>query len=109
MLLSDKPHGQVETRPTDQAASLDAAARARSEIPAEEQPRGRHDRQDHGASPQQDSDSWRSRLRRHAIIASAGAVIVIAAIVAGVIWWLSARQYESTDDAFIDARTVSIS
>ncbi|WP_245468583.1 HlyD family secretion protein [Mesorhizobium sp. M7D.F.Ca.US.004.01.2.1] len=25
-----------------------------------------------------------------------------------VLWWLNARQYESTDDAFIDARTVTI-
>jgi membrane fusion protein (multidrug efflux system) len=33
----------------------------------------------------------------------------VAAVAAGVVWWLNARQYESTDDAFIDARTVSIS
>ncbi|WP_246686723.1 HlyD family secretion protein [Mesorhizobium sp. B2-4-19] len=26
-----------------------------------------------------------------------------------VLWWLNARQYESTDDAFIDARTVTVS
>jgi membrane fusion protein (multidrug efflux system) len=26
-----------------------------------------------------------------------------------MIWWLDARQYESTDDAFVDARTASIS
>lgn len=26
-----------------------------------------------------------------------------------VIWWLNARQYESTDDAFIDARTITVS
>ncbi len=26
-----------------------------------------------------------------------------------LLWWLNARQYESTDDAFIDARTVQIS
>ncbi|MER9681700.1 HlyD family secretion protein [Mesorhizobium sp. LSJC280B00] len=30
-------------------------------------------------------------------------------VAAGIaIWWLNARQYESTDDAFIDARTVMI-
>jgi membrane fusion protein (multidrug efflux system) len=33
----------------------------------------------------------------------------VAAVAAGVVWWLNARQYESTDDAFVDARTVSIS
>jgi membrane fusion protein (multidrug efflux system) len=31
------------------------------------------------------------------------------AVVGGVLWWLHARQFETTDDAFIDARTVSVS
>ena len=31
------------------------------------------------------------------------------AIVAVVVWWVNASGYETTDDAFIDARTVSIS
>ncbi len=35
-----------------------------------------------------------------------GAAIAILAI---VMWWLHARNYESTDDAFIDTRTVQIS
>jgi membrane fusion protein (multidrug efflux system) len=38
-----------------------------------------------------------------------GAALVIAAIVIGsVLYWLHARQYESTDDAFIDAHVVRI-
>ena len=37
------------------------------------------------------------------------AVLAIAALIALALWWLNARQYESTDDAFIDARTVQIS
>jgi membrane fusion protein (multidrug efflux system) len=36
-------------------------------------------------------------------------LIVLLAAAAGLTWWLNARHYESTDDAFIDARTVSIS
>ena len=35
--------------------------------------------------------------------------LIIAAIVGTVAYWLSTSGYESTDDAFIDARTVSIS
>ena len=37
--------------------------------------------------------------------------MIIAAIVlvGGLIWWLHALQYESTDDAFIDARTITVS
>ncbi|MBW8909087.1 MAG: HlyD family secretion protein [Mesorhizobium sp.] len=34
--------------------------------------------------------------------------MLLAAIAGGVVWWLDARQYESTDDAFIDARTVTV-
>ena len=48
-------------------------------------------------------------LRRHPYITALVVVVLIAAIGAGVIWWLNARQYESTDDAYIDARTVPIS
>ncbi|WP_281405997.1 HlyD family secretion protein [Mesorhizobium sp. B1-1-9] len=36
-------------------------------------------------------------------------LIVLLLVAAGlVMWWLNTRQYESTDDAFIDARTVTI-
>jgi len=35
-----------------------------------------------------------------------GSIILVALLVA---WWLHARNYESTDDAFIDTRTVQIS
>lgn len=37
------------------------------------------------------------------------ALIIFALIIGGVVWWLNARKYESTDDAFIYTRTVSIS
>ena len=35
--------------------------------------------------------------------------LFIAALVAVVVWWVSLSGYETTDDAFIDARTASIS
>ncbi|WP_244735133.1 HlyD family secretion protein [Mesorhizobium sp. 113-3-9] len=34
--------------------------------------------------------------------------MLLLAAVGLILWWLNARQYESTDDAFIDARTVTI-
>ncbi|HEX4270633.1 MAG TPA: HlyD family secretion protein [Rhizomicrobium sp.] len=37
------------------------------------------------------------------------AVIVLLLIAGGVIWWLIARQYEDTDDAFIDTHIVRLS
>jgi membrane fusion protein (multidrug efflux system) len=48
-------------------------------------------------------------LRRHPVLVIAAIVLLIAAAVAGVLWWLHARHFESTDDAFIDARQFSIS
>ncbi|HEX4293577.1 MAG TPA: HlyD family secretion protein [Rhizomicrobium sp.] len=36
------------------------------------------------------------------------AVAVVILIVGGIVWWLIARQYEDTDDAFIDAHIVHI-
>ena len=48
-------------------------------------------------------------FRRHPFVATLIAIIALLAIIGGVFWWLQARQYESTDDAFIDARTVTIS
>jgi membrane fusion protein (multidrug efflux system) len=46
--------------------------------------------------------------RRHPLAAIVILVVVAAVIVGGVFWWLNARQYESTDDAFIAARTVTV-
>jgi membrane fusion protein, multidrug efflux system len=53
--------------------------------------------------------SWREAFAEHRILVLALTAVTIIAIIALVLWWLHARQYESTDDAFIDARTVQIS
>jgi membrane fusion protein, multidrug efflux system len=60
--------------------------------------------------------SWRDRMRlvlatmrRHPYVTAAAIVAVIAILVAILVWWLIARQYEWTDDATIDTRTVPIS
>jgi membrane fusion protein, multidrug efflux system len=53
--------------------------------------------------------SWRDtfRQRRGFVMALAiGAVVLLLLL---FFWWLHARNYESTDDAFIDTRTVQIS
>jgi membrane fusion protein (multidrug efflux system) len=59
-----------------------------------------------GAAPRR---SWRDTFydRRGLILLIA--IITIVLLAAVLLWWLHARQYESTDDAFIDARTVQIS
>jgi membrane fusion protein, multidrug efflux system len=53
--------------------------------------------------------SWREIYRERRGLAIAIAVGSAILLLLLLIWWLHARQYESTDDAFIDARTVQIS
>src|ERR1700728_482085 len=53
--------------------------------------------------------SWRDTFHERRGLVLLIAVITIAALVAVLLWWLHARQYESTDDAFIDTRTAQIS
>ena len=37
-----------------------------------------------------------------------GIVVILAAAIGGLLWWLNARNYESTDDAFIDTHIVRL-
>jgi membrane fusion protein, multidrug efflux system len=53
--------------------------------------------------------SWRGALRKRRGLVLTIIVLTVVALVAIVLWWIHARQYETTDDAFIDARTVQIS
>ncbi|MBO0716048.1 MAG: HlyD family secretion protein [Rhizobiales bacterium] len=56
-----------------------------------------------------DNASWRQRLRKRRglmLFLVIGGIIAAALLIG---WWLHARNYESTDDAFIDSRTVQIS
>jgi membrane fusion protein (multidrug efflux system) len=50
-----------------------------------------------------------TRIKRHPVAAILVALSLIGVLIAGVLWWLNARQYENTDDAFIDARPSAIS
>jgi membrane fusion protein (multidrug efflux system) len=38
-----------------------------------------------------------------------GIALIVVILIVGVIWWLNARQYEDTDDAFIDTHIVHLS
>jgi membrane fusion protein (multidrug efflux system) len=53
--------------------------------------------------------SWRNTFRERRGLVLAIIALGVVAVIALALWWLHARQYESTDDAFIDARTVQIS
>ena len=52
--------------------------------------------------------SFRERLREHWLIATVAACLLVVAAIGGLLYWLSVRDYESTDDAFVAARSFSI-
>jgi membrane fusion protein (multidrug efflux system) len=52
--------------------------------------------------------SLRDRLREHRVLGGAAACLLFAAVIGGLFYWLSVRDYESTDDAFVAARSFSI-
>src|ERR1700754_802938 len=62
-----------------------------------------------GDKPAGEKPSRLATMRRHPWATAAVVIAIIAVLAAALIWWLNARHYESTDDAFIDARTVQIS
>ncbi len=64
----------------------------------------------HGTGDQDDAkkSEKKSLLHRPAVLI-AGAAILLVLIIGVLLWWWHARQFESTDDAFIDARVVRIS
>src|SRR4051794_14996520 len=51
----------------------------------------------------------RSRWRGRRLLGILGAgVAVVALAIGGTVWWLHARQFQSTDDAFIDGYTTQM-
>src|SRR3984893_3545312 len=51
----------------------------------------------------------RNLLRRHPLLSAAAALLIVIMLAAATRWYITSLAYETTDDAFIDARPVSIS
>ncbi|MDA9427057.1 MULTISPECIES: HlyD family secretion protein [Bradyrhizobium] len=93
---------------------MDAQARERD--PSAEQPQ--RAKEAPSASPDQTRNardpkpaktpSLRERFREHWLLATVGAVALTAALIGGLLYWLEVRHYESTDDAFVAARSFSV-
>ncbi|MEY9182916.1 membrane fusion protein (multidrug efflux system) [Bradyrhizobium sp. USDA 326] len=90
-------------------------AQTRGHRPSAEQPQRAKQAPNAPADPTRSADgqshrlpSAGERLREHWLLATAGAVVLIAALVGGLLYWLEVRHYESTDDAFIAARSFSV-
>src|SRR5258705_13214770 len=66
-------------------------------------------RQDASSQAGAQKSSWRDTIHAHPYAAAMVAIVAVIVIAAGAMWWRHLIQYESTDDAFVDARTVAVS
>jgi membrane fusion protein (multidrug efflux system) len=100
---------------------VDTQTKARE--PSAEQPRRPERRPEQPASPpekdrktgekpqQTDSKpppSLRDRLREHWMLVVVAACVLLATLIGSTAYWLDVRDYESTDDAFVAARSFSV-
>jgi membrane fusion protein (multidrug efflux system) len=58
--------------------------------------------------PEKDAGGTKRSFFRRPIVLIGAASLVLLAIIAGVLWWLDSRNYETTDDAFLDAHIVRV-
>src|SRR5579863_8922749 len=60
-------------------------------------------------TPEAPAPPPRKRLLQRPVLLLIIGLILIGGVVVGVLWWLDARQYETTDDAFIEADATQVS
>ncbi len=99
--------GERKPKPADG----DAAAEKRTDRPRGDvdQPQGKRTDQTPdkvAAPPRRGARAW---IATHRIATFLMAAALLASAAGGVAWWLNARHYELTDDAFIDTRPSAIS
>lgn len=73
-----------------------------------EQPPAAKERPEARAEDVPEKKSFRDQLRTHWRVAAGVTVVLVIAIVGGLLYWLNVRHYESTDDAFVAARSFSV-
>jgi membrane fusion protein (multidrug efflux system) len=89
-------------RPARDEADVDA----RSERPSTDRTKVKDGETDQHATGQ---GGFKAAIGKHPVAMIVCACLIGAGIVGGTLWYLHARHFENTDDAFIDARPVLIS
>jgi membrane fusion protein, multidrug efflux system len=101
-----------EKRPTNPSySSLQEDADVRSEKPQanpEDRKTGRKPPEADQAH-EQGPKGAKGAFRKHPVAMLVCLGLIVVGVIAGVAWYLHARHYESTDDAFIDGRPVLVS
>lgn len=92
----------AQTRERDPTAEKPRLPTTKPEQPSEHQANSETPEQERSAP------SLRERLRAHWLLASVVTCLLLAALIGGIFYWLGVRNYETTDDAFIAARSFSV-
>src|SRR5579863_8962036 len=66
------------------------------------------ERDQRGGPENRDGESGRRSFFGNPLVRLAAVLVAIVLGVGGLLWWLNARQYENTDDAFIDTHIVQV-
>ena len=94
-----KPDDKTDAGGTPAETDADA-----DEDSGKQDDKAKSDKDEHGSI-----EGARRFVRKHPLGVAIGVIVLLVAIVAGILYYLHARNYENTDDAFIDGRPVSIS
>ncbi len=88
----DKPAGQDHSVPQDSAATDPRPV---------EPPKPDKDKKE-------DDEPAELPFYKRPLVLIIGGIVLAAIIIGGILYWLHARQYESTDDAFVDAHIIRL-
>jgi membrane fusion protein (multidrug efflux system) len=94
----------------DKPDDADLRAERQQPRPEEQEEQRKTDRPEPKADPDdQGPKGIRGAFQKHPIAMIVCLGLIVLGIIAGIAWYLHARHYESTDDAFIDGRSVLVS
>jgi membrane fusion protein (multidrug efflux system) len=100
-------------KPGDPSGTTSEAPESLKETPRKPEPQKDidEDEAENGDGQEEDrpkASVW-DKLRQHKLAVLITIVVLVVAIIGGLLWYLQARHFENTDDAFIDGRPVAIS
>ena len=110
---AERPSPDTAPRPAGDSPASEAPAKGerRPVEPEAKEPNPADQSEKESEDTKQDDapSGFKVALRKHPVAMIGCAVIFVAGVIAGVAYYLHARHFETTDDAFIDGRPVLIS
>jgi len=104
---ADEAHAGPSAQPAAKTSKPDGG-KPEGGKPDDRKPDDDKQADDDGGDKQEADKPPPKPLSKRPILLLAIAIVLVAAITGGVLYWLDARQYETTDDAFIDGHIVRI-